>query len=112
MSFHPNDVQRRARTAQTLLTGTFVLLIGAFFRTQVLRNTKYVLQSEENRLRAVPIPAARGVIYDRRGQIIAENVPGYSVSLLSPSADSLRAVRSVGPGSVAYATVARCRMGT
>jgi penicillin-binding protein 2 len=50
-----------------------------------------VLQSEENRLRAVPIPAARGVIYDRNGGIIAENVPGYSVSILSPTADSLRA---------------------
>ncbi|MDQ3812180.1 MAG: penicillin-binding protein 2, partial [Chloroflexota bacterium] len=30
-------------------------------------------------------------IYDRHGEIIAENVPGYSVSILSPSADSLRA---------------------
>jgi penicillin-binding protein 2 len=91
MSFHPNDVARRARSARYLLLGAFGVLIGAFFRTQVLQNAQYVLQSEENRLREVPLPAPRGIIYDRRGQVIAENLPGYTVSLLSPSPDSLRA---------------------
>ena len=81
MSFHPNEVQRRARLAAALLFLSFVFLVGSFFRTQVLQHAQYVLQSEENRLREVPLPAPRGVIYDRRGQIIAENLPGYSVSL-------------------------------
>jgi penicillin-binding protein 2 len=91
MSFHPNDVARRGRTASWVLVGTFGLLIGAFFRTQVLQNAQYVLQSEENRLREVPLPAPRAIIYDRNGKVIAENLPGYSISLLAPSADSLRA---------------------
>lgn len=91
MSFHPNEVMRRARTATAIAFGTFLLLLSAFFRTQVLQNEQYALKSEENRLREVPLPAPRGIIYDRKGQIIAENVPGYSVSILSPSADSLRA---------------------
>ncbi len=91
MSFHPNDIARRARGAGAGLAVIFVVLLAAFFRTQVLRNTQYALQSEENRLREVPLPAGRGIIYDRTGQIIAENVPGYSVSLLSPTSDSLRA---------------------
>ena len=91
MSFHPNEVQRRARLAAALLFLTFVFLLGSFFRTQVLQHAQYVLQSEENRLREVPLPAPRGVVYDRTGQIIAENLPGYSVSLLAPGVDSLRA---------------------
>ncbi|MBA4070478.1 MAG: penicillin-binding protein 2 [Gemmatimonas sp.] len=91
MSFHPNEMQRRARLASALLFLAFVFLVGSFFRTQVLQHAQYVLQSEENRLREVPLPAPRGVIYDRRGQIIAENLPGYSVSLLAPGVDSLRA---------------------
>ena len=91
MSFHPNDVGRRAGVASVIVVATFLLLVGAFFRAQVLRNEQYALQSEENRLRQVPLPAPRGVIVDRHGLIIAENVPGYSISLLSPSADSLRA---------------------
>lgn len=91
MSFHPNEMQHRARLAAALLFLAFVFLVGSFFRTQVLQHAQYVLQSEENRLREVPLPAPRGVVYDRRGQIIAENLPGYSVSLLAPGVDSLRA---------------------
>jgi penicillin-binding protein 2 len=91
MSFHPNDVARRTRSAAIVLTAIFALLLAAFFRTQVLENSKYALQSEENRLREVPLPAPRGIIYDRNREVIAESVPGYSVSLLAPTADSLRA---------------------
>ncbi|HWC46588.1 MAG TPA: penicillin-binding protein 2, partial [Casimicrobiaceae bacterium] len=91
MSFHPNEVARRARVVSGALAVLFVLLLGAFFRTQIVENSRYALQSEENRLREVPLPAPRGIIYDRHNEVLAENVPGYSVSLLSPSADSLRA---------------------
>jgi len=90
MSFHPNEVSRRARAAALICTGLIVLLIGAFFRAQILRNQQWVLMSEENRLREVPIAAPRGTIYDRKGKIIAENVVGYTVSVLAQSEDSLR----------------------
>jgi penicillin-binding protein 2 len=91
VSFHPNVVARRATTASLVLTAIFGVLLVSFFRTQILQNSRYALQSEENRLREVPLAAPRGLIYDRNGQVIAESVPGYSVSMLSPSADSLRA---------------------
>ena len=90
MSFHPNEVARRARAAAIICTGLIFFLIAAFFRTQILRNQQWVLQSEENRLREVPIPAPRGTIYDRNNRIIAENVVGYTVSVLAQSEDSLR----------------------
>ncbi len=90
MSYHPNAILRRARLARGLVFASFVALGGAFFRAQVLQNAEYVLQSENNRLREVPLPGARGTIYDRHGEVIAENLPGYSVSILSPTEDSLR----------------------
>jgi penicillin-binding protein 2 len=90
MSYHPNAVLRRARVARGLLVVSFLALAVAFFRAQVLQNQVYVLQSESNRLREVPLPGARGIIYDRHGEIIAENLPGYSVSILSPTEDSLK----------------------
>jgi penicillin-binding protein 2 len=91
VSFHPNEVAHRTRIAAGTLVVLFALLLSAFFRTQIVENSRYALQSEENRLREVPLPAPRGIIYDRHNEVLAENVPGYSVSLLSPSADSLRA---------------------
>ncbi len=104
MSFHPNEVGRRANVANVLVAGTFLFLVAAFFRTQVVRNERYALQSEENRLREVPLPAPRAIIYDRNLQVIAENVPGYSVSLLSPSTDSLRATLQRLSGTVELST--------
>lgn len=91
MSFHPNDVQRRGRVAALVIAGTLVVLAGAFFRTQVIDHARYALRSEENRLEQVPLPAPRGVIVDRHNRVIADNIPGYSVSLLARSEDSLRA---------------------
>lgn len=90
MSYHPNSVLRRARVARGLLFASFLALGAAFFRAQVLESAAYALQAESNRLREVPLPGARGIIYDRKGEIIAENLPGYSVSILSPTEDSLR----------------------
>ena len=95
MSFHPNDIARRTQLSSVALAAGFILLLGAFFRTQVLDHRSYVLQSEENRLRPIPLPAPRGIIYDRTGKIIAENLPAYSVSLIAPREDSLRATLKV-----------------
>ncbi|MDA1081768.1 MAG: penicillin-binding protein 2 [Gemmatimonadetes bacterium] len=92
MRLHPNDVQRRARAAAAFLFFTFVFLAGSFFRAQVLQHSEYVLKAEGNRLREVPLPSGRGIILDRNGAVLAENIPGYSVAIIAPSVDSLRAV--------------------
>jgi penicillin-binding protein 2 len=92
MSFHPNDVVRRGRVASVIVCGVLVFLLSAFFRTQIIGNQKWTLQSEENRLREVPLPAPRGVIFDRYNKPIADNVVGYSVALLSQNEDTLRAI--------------------
>lgn len=68
-----------------------LLLLAAFFRLQILRSSRYQLRSEKNRLRAISVPAPRGTIYDRSGRVVAENVPGYSISLLPGQADTVRA---------------------
>jgi penicillin-binding protein 2 len=90
VSFHPNAVAHRARMAMGLIGLALGVLVLAFFRTQVIRNQEWALRSEENRLREVPLPAPRGNIFDRTGRIIAENVVGYTVSILPQSLDSLR----------------------
>lgn len=69
-----------------------LFLLGGFFRSQVVQHASYSLQSETNRLRVLPLPAPRGVIYDRNGQIIADNVTGYAVSVLELREDSLAAM--------------------
>jgi penicillin-binding protein 2 len=93
VSVHPNDIARRSRVATLGLLAVILSLMGAFFNAQVVQHDRYKLQSQENRLRALPLPAPRGIIYDRSGNIIAENLPGYSVSIAPVNVDSLRSSR-------------------
>src|SRR5207247_2319995 len=98
-SFHPYLLDRRWRVARNVVWAVLGVVMLAFFRTQILEHGKYQLQSETNRLRPIPLPAPRGIITDRNGRILAENVTGYTVSLL-PAADqdSLRAtLRRLAP---------------
>jgi penicillin-binding protein 2 len=90
MNFHPNEVQRRARIAMLVIQGVVLVLVLAFFRAQIVQHARFALAAEDNRLRQIPLPAARAVIYDRRGEIIAENVPGYSISVLARSERVIR----------------------
>ncbi|MEP7176928.1 MAG: hypothetical protein ABI860_10300, partial [Gemmatimonadales bacterium] len=90
--FDSYRARERAAIAHWVLIGAFVVLAGAFFRTQILQHDKFQLKAETNRLRPIALTPSRGAILDRRGRIIAENVPGYSVKLLASNRDSLLAV--------------------
>ncbi len=86
----PIELQKRATAAAVVVLLAFAILIGAFFRAQVLQHEKYQVRAESNRLRPVALPPPRGAVLDRHGAVIAENLPGYTVKLLAPNADSLR----------------------
>ncbi len=69
-----------------------VLALGfALMKLQVLDVRDYAMMARENRLRAVIIPAPRGALYDRQGQVIADNVVGYQVMLMPAPRDTLAA---------------------
>ena len=89
-TFHPHLLDRRLGLARGVVWAVVGILILSFFRVQILGHGKYQLQSETNRLRPIPLPAPRGVIYDRNGRVLAENVPGYTVSLLPGPEVNLR----------------------
>jgi len=89
--FHMHARRRRSAGATVILTLALGWLAATLFQTQVLKNTAYSLQSDANRLRPVPIPAPRGAMLDRNGEIVAESVPGYTLSLLPGPVDSLHA---------------------
>lgn len=90
--YHPHRRQLRAKGAYLVLAVFMGLLGLTFFRVQVLRSSTWELRAESNRIRRVPVPAPRGTIYDRDGRILADNVPGYAITLLPMPMDSARAV--------------------
>jgi len=78
----PHLLDAKLRAARVFVWISIGVITIAYFRTQILGYGKYELQSESNRLRPITLPAPRGVIVDRHGAVIAENVPGYTVALL------------------------------
>lgn len=96
--FHLHARRRRAVGALGAMWLVLGGLVLAFFNTQVLRNPAYAMQSDRNRLRPLTLPAPRGTILDRGGRIMADNVPGYALSLLPAPADSLeRSLERLAP---------------
>ena len=76
---------RRVLTMAALLRALVILMFGALLiqliNLQVIHGEEYKQQSEINALREIPIPAARGLIYDRNGVPLVENSARFSVTL-------------------------------
>lgn len=86
---NPRQARVLAVRARIVVIGLLGVLIAVLFRAQVLRSSDWLLQSQSNRLRTLTIPAPRGVIRDRAGRVFADNVPGYSVSIIPDRPDSM-----------------------
>lgn len=89
-AFHPFALDRRYRMGRWIVLLTFAVIGVAFFRTQILGYNRYRLQSETNRLKEIILPAPRGLILDRNGKVLADNIPGYTISLLPDDTAKLR----------------------
>ena len=86
---NPQALRRAALRARIVVVALLGVLVAVLFRAQVLRSSDWLLQSQSNRLRALTVPAPRGVIRDRAGRVFADNVPGYSVSIVPDRPDSM-----------------------
>ncbi|HJQ66027.1 MAG TPA: penicillin-binding protein 2 [Gemmatimonadales bacterium] len=86
----PHQLDARLRAARVLVWSVITIIGIAYFRTQIVDHGKYELQSESNRLRQITLRAPRGVITDRHGLVIAENVPGYTVAVLAATEAQVR----------------------
>src|SRR5207245_4903442 len=70
------DRTRGSPAAFAILRALIILMFGALIlqlvNLQVLRGSEFKERAEINALREVPLPAARGLIRDRRGQTLVE----------------------------------------
>ncbi|GAQ94318.1 penicillin-binding protein 2 [Thermodesulfovibrio aggregans] len=61
----------------------FFILLLRLWQIQILNADKYKQLAEQNRIRIIKIPAPRGIIYDRNGIPLVENIPSFA-ALISP----------------------------
>jgi penicillin-binding protein 2 len=87
-------VQFRGRAALGFVAVALALagLCLWYFKLQVLEHTDYAKRSQANRVKQRPEVPARGLIYDRKGRILADNVPAYRLDVVPAEAGDIDAL--------------------
>lgn len=70
----------RFRYLYWIYIAVFVVLLVRLIYLQLIAGSYYHSLAEGNRLRAIPLAAMRGVMYDRNGQILVASRPGFMVT--------------------------------
>src|ERR1700728_748290 len=79
--------ENRLFTIRSIVAGVFaaVLLLavaGRLFYLQVIKFDYYHGLSQGNSIRTEPIPPSRGLILDRHGVVLADNMPAFNIELV------------------------------
>ncbi len=88
---NPVDIQKRLPfLAGFIIFFTVVILVRLWY-LQAVKGDYYQEQAESNRIRPVKLRPPRGIIYDRYGRPIVENVLTFDISLVPEDAADLDA---------------------
>jgi len=74
---HREDLVRRLPALRLTYLIVVVLIAACYWFVQVVHGSFYRERAENNRLRKASIRAPRGLIYDRHGRLLVENIPSY-----------------------------------
>lgn len=73
--------QRLLRLTMIIICA-FALLIIRTGYLQIIKGNYYRQVSENNRIRLLPIAAPRGMIYDRNGIVLAQDIPSFDIAMI------------------------------
>jgi len=99
----PNEaqaVQNKFFYLRLLILALFAVLALQLVRMQIFQGEAYSQRAETNRLRILPIVPSRGLIYDRYGTPLVENMPSFSAAVIPadlPSEEQARVLAELEP---------------
>ena len=71
----------RAIIAGLLVMAAVLALSWRMVQLQIVDHEHFTTLSRENRVKVLPLPPTRGLIYDRKGVLLAQNRPAYSLEI-------------------------------
>jgi penicillin-binding protein 2 len=102
------NLRARLRFVQALVILMLGVLTVRLYVLQIVRHNRYAEIAENQRRRRLPIPAPRGVIFDREGRVLVDSRPIYNVimsredvknkdlnTLIDPLADGLSVEKEI-----------------
>lgn len=73
---------RRALIAFLGVLGLTSILLVNLYNLQIRDHESYQTRSNGNRIKLLPVPPARGLIYDRNGKVLAENLTFFGLYII------------------------------
>ncbi|TDJ47139.1 MAG: penicillin-binding protein 2 [Gammaproteobacteria bacterium] len=101
--------EQRLFLSRLIAAGIIILLstgvlVSRLFQLQIVEHQQFAAMSQGNRLRIEPLAPTRGLIFDRNGVVLAENLPTWELVLipeevadLDVALDALEALGLVDP---------------
>ncbi|MGA7979578.1 MAG: penicillin-binding protein 2 [Chromatiaceae bacterium] len=88
--------ERRLFTNRAVLAGALVVaamlaVVGKLANLQIENHEHFTTLSQDNRVKLEPLPPTRGLIYDAKGVLLAENYPSYSLEITPEKVEDLAA---------------------
>ncbi len=95
---------RRVILPSIIALGLISLVAGRLTQLQVINYEYFSAQSQGNRISVQPVPPTRGLIFDRYGAVLAENLPRYQLELTPEQTPDINETlnRLAGQGLIAY----------
>ncbi len=76
------DIEHRFKYAVIVIALLFFVILGRLYYLQVMKGEFYHFFSTENSIKATRVPAPRGMIFDRRGQVLVDNRPSFNIVII------------------------------
>ena len=86
-----------------------LVLLSRLLYLQVLAHEHFTTLSEDNRVKLQPIPPNRGLIFDRNGILLAENLPSYRLEITPEQIDDMGATLDALEGILEIRDIDRSR---
>ena len=80
-------LENRIFVSRIVILFSFMLLlvvglISRLYYLQVAGHSQYRNMATNNRINVISVPPTRGIIYDKEGRVLAQNLPSYSLEII------------------------------
>lgn len=89
--FEADMFRRRAVVMLLAVSAVLTLLLLGYFSLQVVQYDAFLEQANSNRVKLRPTMPARGLIQDRNGLLLADNVSAFRLELIPEQVDDIEA---------------------
>jgi penicillin-binding protein 2 len=94
LTIHNPKYERHLYNRRVLIVAIIVLLLTAclvvrLIYLQYIKHQTYTTLAKENQITVLPVEPTRGLIYDRNGQLLAENIPVFSLEIIPDKVKNL-----------------------